>query len=342
MTSITVFGAGSWGTALADHLSRAGYNVVLWCRRAEQARAINTTGHNPDYLADIDLFPGLTATSELKEAIDLGERFVMAVPTQNVRSFLLTAKGALPARFSLCNVAKGMEISTGRRISEIVEEILPEVRYTVLSGPSHAEEVARKKPTAVVAASKWPEEAQAWQKIFTAGYFRVYTSNDVTGVETGGAVKNVIAIAAGIAAATGLGDNALAALVSRGLAEVMRFGAKTGAHPLTLAGLAGIGDLMVTCYSDLSRNYRLGKAVGLGAKPEQALRELGQVAEGYYTVSALVSQARKLGVELPITEAVYRILYEGIPPAQAVDELFSRELKPEVSPEIYWASNQEE
>lgn len=334
MTSITVFGAGSWGTALANHLQDAGHEVTLWCRRASQARAINMAGRNPDYLADVDLARDLTATSNLEEAAGLGERFVMAVPTQGVRSFLLDARTVLPCACLLCNVAKGIEISTGYRISQIVSELLPEAKYTVLSGPSHAEEVARMKPTAVVAASLWPEEAQKWQKIFTARYFRVYTSDDVTGVETGGAIKNVIAVAAGISAAMGLGDNATAALVSRGLAEVMRFGAKTGANPLTLAGLAGVGDLMVTCYSDLSRNYRLGKAVGSGIGPEKARKGLGQVAEGYYTAAALVRQARDLGVELPITEAVYRILYQDVSPSQALEELFSRELKPEVSPEI--------
>ncbi len=342
MTSITVFGAGSWGTALADHLRRAGHEVTLWCRRAEQARAINLTGKNPDYLCDIDLAAGLTATSDLAEAATLAERYVMAVPTQQVRSFLTAARNVLPAGCSVCNVAKGIEISTGYRISQITGAVMPGTRYTVLSGPSHAEEVARMKPTAVVAASRFPEEARIWQEIFTARYFRVYTSEDITGVETGGAVKNVIAVAAGIAAAMGLGDNALAALVSRGLAEVMRFGAKTGAHPLTLAGLAGVGDLMVTCYSDLSRNYRLGKAVGRGIRPKQANEELGQVAEGFYTVAALVKQARKLEVELPITEAVYRILYEEKSPKQALDELFSRELKSEVSPEILWAQKQGE
>ncbi len=340
MTSITVLGAGSWGTALADHLCRAGCHVTLWCRRAEQARSINMTGQNPDYLSDIDLAAGLTATANLEEAASLGERFVMAVPTQQVRPFLSRAREILPPECPLCNVAKGIEISTGYRISQIVDSVMPGARYTVLSGPSHAEEVARMKPTAVVAASRFPEEARTWQEIFTARYFRVYTSDDVTGVETGGAVKNVIAVAAGIAAAMGLGDNAMAALVSRGLAEVMRFGAKTGAHPLTLAGLAGIGDLMVTCYSDLSRNYRLGKAIGSGTRPKKAREELGQVAEGFYTVAALVEQAKKLGVELPITEAVYRILYEEKSPAQAVDDLFSRDLKSEVSPEILWEQGQ--
>lgn len=340
MTSITVFGAGSWGTALADHLRRAGHDVTLWCRRTEQARVINLTGKNPDYLSDIDLATGITATSDLAEAATLAERFVMAVPTQQVRSFLTGARKVLPPECSICNVAKGIEISTGYRISQIVEAMLPGAKYAVLSGPSHAEEVARMKPTAVVSASRLPEEARIWQEIFTARYFRVYTSDDVTGVETGGAVKNVIAIAAGITAAMGLGDNALAALVSRGLAEVMRFGAKTGAHPLTLAGLAGIGDLMVTCYSDLSRNYRLGKAVGSGVRPQQAIEELGQVAEGFYTVAALVRQARQLGVELPITEAVYQILYEGKTPKQALDDLFSRELKSEVPPEILWGHGQ--
>jgi glycerol-3-phosphate dehydrogenase (NAD(P)+) len=208
------------------------------------------TGRNPDYLKNIDLPEKLTATSDLEEACST-DTFILAVPTQSVRSFLKQAKPFLQEEIHLCNAAKGLEISTGKRISEIVAEIIPSARYSIISGPSHAEEVALSKPTAVVVASIHEEERTLWQNLLNRGFFRVYTSSDVIGVEIGGAVKNVIAIAAGIASEMDLGDNAMAALVSRGLAEVMRLGAKAGAHPLTFAGLAGLGDMLQQSLSKL-------------------------------------------------------------------------------------------
>lgn len=336
MKRITVFGAGSWGTALADLLARKGHHTTLWCRRPEQARAINSTGRNPDYLKTSDLSPSLEAVSSLEEASGNSELHVCAIPTQNVRGFLEEAKAFWPGDARMCNVAKGIEISTGMRISQIVSEVLPRCTYSVLSGPSHAEEVIDGKPTAVVIASATPGEAELWQDIFSGRSFRAYSSDDVAGVEIGGAVKNVIAIAAGIAASREMGYNTLAALACRGLAEVMRLGARCGAHPLTLAGLAGVGDLMVTCFSNLSRNYKLGKAIGEGMSLDEAMRSLGQVAEGAYTVDALVKHARELGVELPLTEAVHRILYDGVSPECIMVSFFGRELKPELPPEMYW------
>ncbi|HPC75672.1 MAG: NAD(P)H-dependent glycerol-3-phosphate dehydrogenase [Thermovirgaceae bacterium] len=336
MGKITVYGAGSWGTAAADLLARGGHQATLWCRRPEQARAMNATGRNPDYLKRTDLSPALSVTADLEEAAASSHYHVAAVPTQSVREFLSRAARYWPRDVRVCNLAKGIEIASGDRISQVVAETLPRSRYSVLSGPSHAEEVAEGKPAAVVAASSIPGEAELWQGIFSGRFFRVYTSDDVVGVEIGGAVKNVIAIAAGIAASREMGHNALAALVCRGLAEVMRLGAKLGAHPLTLAGLAGVGDLMVTCFSGLSRNYRLGLAVGGGMTLSRALDSLGQVAEGAYTVDALVKNARRIDIELPLTEAVHRILYEGVSPESMVGSLFDRELKPELPPEMYW------
>jgi len=336
MGKITVYGAGSWGTAAADLLARGGHQATLWCRRPEQARAINATGRNPDYLKRTDLSPALLVTADLEEAAVSSQFHVIAVPTQSVRDFLSGAARYWPRDVRVCNLAKGIEIASGDRISQVVAETLPGSRYSVLSGPSHAEEVADGKPAAVVAASSIPGEAELWQGIFSGKLFRVYTSDDVVGVEIGGAVKNVIAIAAGIAASREMGHNALAALVCRGLAEVMRLGAKLGAHPLTLAGLAGVGDLMVTCFSGLSRNYRLGLAVGGGMTLTQALNSLGQVAEGAYTVDALVRNAREIDIELPLTEAVHRILYDAVSPESMVGSLFGRELKPELPPEMYW------
>ncbi|MBP8996232.1 MAG: NAD(P)-dependent glycerol-3-phosphate dehydrogenase [Synergistales bacterium] len=336
MGKITVYGAGSWGTAAADLLARGGHQATLWCRRPEQARAINATGRNPDYLKRTDLSPALLVTADLEEAAVSSQFHVIAVPTQSVREFLSGAARYWPRDVRVCNLAKGIEIASGDRISQVVAETLPGSRYSVLSGPSHAEEVADGKPAAVVAASSIPGEAELWQGIFSGKLFRVYTSDDVVGVEIGGAVKNVIAIAAGIAASREMGHNALAALVCRGLAEVMRLGAKLGAYPLTLAGLAGVGDLMVTCFSGLSRNYRLGLAVGGGMTLTQALNSLGQVAEGAYTVDALVRNAREIDIELPLTEAVHRILYDAVSPESMVGSLFGRELKPELPPEMYW------
>ena len=308
MKKITVYGAGSWGTALADLLARKGYETTLWCRRTEQARAINATGKNPDYLENRDLCSSLSAVSDLEEAAEASDHHVSAVPTQSVRGFFEAAAPFWPEGVRLCNVAKGIEIASGERISQMASDILPHSRFSVLSGPSHAEEVIAGKPTAVVIASAVPGEAGIWQEIFSGGFFRAYSSDDVPGVEIGGAVKNVIAIAAGIASTKDLGFNALSALACRGLAEVMRLGAKSGAHPLTLAGLAGVGDLMVTCFSTLSRNYRLGRAIGEGKPLHEAMASLGQVAEGAYTVEAIVRHSREIGVELPLTEAVYSIL----------------------------------
>ena len=336
MKKITVYGAGSWGTALADLLARKGLETTLWCRRDEQARAINATGRNPDYLKSCDLCPSLAAVSSLEEAAEASDHHVSAVPPQSVRSFFDTAARFWPKNVRVCNVAKGIEIESGLRISQIASEILPHSRFSVLSGPSHAEEVFAGKPTAVVVASAVPGEAEIWQEIFSGARFRAYSSDDVPGVEIGGAVKNVIAIAAGIASAKEMGYNTLAALASRGLAEIMRLGAKSGAHPLTLAGLAGVGDLMVTCFSRLSRNYRLGMAIGEGKTLQEAMAFLGQVAEGAYTVEALVRHSREAGVELPLTEAVYAILYNGKEPECMIESLFGRELKPELPPEMYW------
>lgn len=336
MEKITVYGAGSWGTALADLLARKGHETTLWCRREDQCRAINNSGRNPCYLSKNLLCPSLTAVSDLEEAAELSDHHVSAIPTQGVRSFFEIAAHFWPEDVRLCNVAKGIEISTGQRISQIASAVLPHSRFSVLSGPSHAEEVIAGKPTAVVIASALPGESENWQEIFSGGFFRAYSSDDVPGVEIGGAVKNVIAIAAGIASAKDLGFNALSALACRGLAEVMRLGSRYGAHPLTFAGLAGVGDLMVTCFSTLSRNYRLGKAIGEGMPLEEAMTSLGQVAEGAYTVEALVRHSREIGVELPLAEAVYSILYSNAEPECMIESLFGRDLKAELPPEMYW------
>ncbi|MCF7936855.1 MAG: NAD(P)-dependent glycerol-3-phosphate dehydrogenase [Synergistales bacterium] len=337
MAHITVFGAGSWGTAMANVAAGAGHDVCLWSRRSRISRAIAATGRNPDYLREIDLAPSIYATSSIAEAAVFADRWILAVPSQALRGLAEKLNQLASTRIRICNLAKGLEITTGKPLSQVCHESLPRGVYSTLSGPSHAEEVALGRPTAVVVASCLSEEAFEWQVILSGQNFRVYTSDDVTGVEIGGAVKNVIAIAAGMAGGMEMGDNTLAALVSRGLAEIMRLGAHLGAHPITFAGLAGVGDLMATCYSELSRNYRLGRAIAGGDSPEEAMEHLGQVAEGYYTVRALKEHAERYGVDMPISMAVYRVLYEQMEPSAMLEELLLREPKPEVSPEIKWA-----
>lgn len=329
MEKISVFGGGSWGTALANSLALRGHPVLLWCRRASCAQSIAQTHANPDYLKEIALDPRLSATSDLAEAAGFSDLWILAVPAQALRGLASSLFPFTKPGVHLLNLAKGIEIATGKLLHVPCEETLKGTPYSILSGPSHAEEVARDLPTAVVVASKEESEAKLWQNELNSTRFRVYTSDDVIGVEIGGAVKNVIAIAVGIAKAMGLGDNALAALACRGLAEISRLGHRLGAHPLTLAGLAGVGDLMVTCYSLHSRNLRLGLSIGSGKTFEEAASQIGQVAEGAYTVRALVAHAQELDVELPIAEGVHRILYEGASPEAVMNDLLTRDPKPE-------------
>lgn len=335
--NITVFGAGSWGTALAAMAANMGHSVALWCRSEEQAKIISESGRNDRYIPGVNLPTNISSTSDIVSAIGHSNLWITAVPTQALRSLLSNINSSRPgiAGTSICNVAKGIEIGTLKRVSQIVQELAPESKYTVLSGPSHAEEVIRGLPTAVVVASDFHEEASLWQHILNGNSFRIYSSNDVCGVETGGALKNVIAIASGLAHSMEMGDNATAALVSRGLAEIMRLAVAMGAHPITLAGLAGIGDLMVTAYSRHSRNFRLGMALGNGLSLDEAVTSLGQVAEGAYTVKATVALGDKLNVELPISKSVYRVLYENMSPKDAIRELMDRDPKPEYPPHIF-------
>jgi glycerol-3-phosphate dehydrogenase (NAD(P)+) len=341
--NLTILGAGSFGTAMAGHAARLGHDVRLWCRSPAQAEAINTTRGNPRYHKGHTLGERILADSDFGRSVAFADtgKIVLAVPTQSLRDVLerLAAAGAKNKSLSksLLSLAKGMEISSGKLPHQIAEETLsgtgagalPSVSYSALSGPSHAEEVIRDLPTAVVVASSLHETAQEWQKILNSPYFRVYTSGDLLGVELGGAVKNVIAIAVGIAESLNFGDNAKAALVTRGMAEIIRLGTLLGASPLTFAGLAGAGDLMVTCYSHHSRNLRFGLAVGRGLSPAEAASEIGQVVEGAHTVKALAAYARKTGIELPIAEGVYAVLYEGASVGQAIEKLLFRDPKPE-------------
>lgn len=336
MDQISVLGAGSWGTGLALVAARGGHPVLLWCKDRAKADAIRRSGINARYLPNVRLPDGIEITHSLTEATEFSDHWITAVPTQGIRSLLQEiARTGRGDGVSMCNAAKGIEIGTLERISAVVKEELPGASYSVLSGPSHAEEVARGLPTAVVVASESPKQSFLWQNSLNLPNFRIYSSQDVCGVEVGGAVKNVVAIASGLAHSTAMGDNATAAMVTRGLAEITRLAVAMGAQAITLAGLAGVGDLMVTAYSRHSRNFRLGEALGEGKSLDEAIQSLGQVAEGVYTVKAAVALGRKLGVELPITEAVNQILYCGTSPQKILRNLLSRDTKPEYPPQVF-------
>jgi glycerol-3-phosphate dehydrogenase (NAD(P)+) len=335
---LTVIGAGSFGTAMTKHASTVsgGKNeVMLYCEGEDQANAINAERHNPLSMREIELGPNVVAIGgekNLPRVLARAEHVILALPSQVLGGVLETVARHTGggAGLRLLSLAKGIEIGSGRFMHQIADEVVPNAVYSALSGPSHAEEVATGMPSAVVVASRDESAAVAWQSALSDDRLRVYTSGDVLGVELGGSMKNVIAIAVGIARAMGFGDNTAAALVTRGLAEIMRYGASLGANPLTLAGLAGIGDLMVTCYSVLSRNFRFGTAIGQGRTPDEAAREIGQVVEGMYTVRALVARAREANLDLPVSEGVYRILYENVPVREVMSALLTREPKPEM------------
>ncbi len=338
---LTIIGAGSFGTAMTKHASTVltgsgGENeVVLYCEHEHQADAINKTRHNPLSMKEIELGANVTAVGgekNLPRALAHADHIILALPSQVLGGVLEKIAGHTDGgkNLRLLSLAKGIEIKSGRFMHQIARAAVPNAVYAALSGPSHAEEVGIGMPSAVVVASRDEATALAWQAALNDERLRIYTSNDVQGVELGGSMKNVIAIAVGIARASGFGDNSVAALVTRGLAEIMRFGASLSANPLTLAGLAGIGDLMVTCYSILSRNFRFGNAVGGGKTPEEAALEIGEVVEGMHTAKALVAKARENKLDLPISEGVYRILYENVPVKEVMTALLTRDPKPEM------------
>jgi glycerol-3-phosphate dehydrogenase (NAD(P)+) len=329
--NVAILGAGSFGTAMSNHAARLGYGVRLWCRGPEQAESINSKRMNPRYLKGCKLHEEVRADASLERVVAFGEKIILAVPTQSLRDVLQRLRPLKLDDKGFLSLAKGMEITSGKLPHQIAEELLPGVSYSALSGPSHAEEVIRDLPTAVVVASRSHQTAREWQKTLNSPHFRIYTGDDVMGIELGGAVKNIIAIAVGISQSMNFGDNAKAALATRGLAEMARLGAILGIKPLTLTGLAGTGDLMVTCYSHHSRNLRFGLAIGRGLSVEEAASEVGQVVEGAYTVKALVAYARKTHIELPIAEGVHAVLYEGASIDQALKKLLFREPKPEQS-----------
>ncbi|NCU16371.1 NAD(P)H-dependent glycerol-3-phosphate dehydrogenase [Pallidibacillus pasinlerensis] len=327
LENITVLGAGSWGTALGIVLADNGHNVRLWSYNEEQVNEINNLKTNENYLPGIQLQENIRAYVDLQTALKDVETIVIAVPTKAIREVVQKVSKIIKTPKTLVHVCKGIEPDTLKRVSEIIREEMPDdlmKDLVVLSGPSHAEEVSRRQPTTVAVSSENIAAAEYVQDLFMNNNFRVYTNEDIVGVEIGGALKNIIALAAGISDGLGYGDNAKAALITRGLAEITRLGTKMGANPLTFLGLTGIGDLIVTCTSVHSRNWRTGNALGKGQSLEEILAEMGQVVEGVRTTKAAVQLAEKYNVTMPISSILYKVLFENLKPKEAVDELMSR------------------
>ena len=328
----TVLGAGSWGTALGALLAGKGYPVTVWDADAAQLETIAGSHENVRYLPGIRLPEALVATEHLERALEGAEMVVLAVPSQAVRAVAELARPWLHAGIPLCSAAKGIEVESLMTMSEVLEDVLPPETHpylTFLSGPSFAGEVARGIPTAVTIAGRWERVTKVVQDAFHTRTFRPYTSLDVVGVEIGGCAKNVVAIATGLCDGMGMGANARAALVARGLAEITRLAVRRGANPMTLLGLSGLGDLVLTCSSEQSRNFRVGHGLGRGRRLEEIQAELGQVAEGVLNAKSVHRLAARLGVEMPISDAVYRVLYEGEDPRAAMDALMSRDIRAE-------------
>ena len=331
---VGVVGAGSWGTALAHLMATKGYPVTLWHRDPAVVKGINETHRNPKYLKDIDLPANLQATQILEEAVEGQELVISVVPSHAVREVIGRVKGSFGPDTVIVAAAKGIENETLLTMNGVLKEVLPRALWSnlaFLGGPSFAREVAQKLPTAVSIAEEDATVAKKAQAAFATPYMRAYTTSDVVGIELGGALKNVLAIGAGIAEGLKFGHNTRAALITRGLAEMARLGIRMGANPLTFAGLGGVGDLILTCTGDLSRNRKVGILLGEGKTLAQIREEMDQVAEGIKTAVSVEHLSRKLGVEMPLCHTVYAILYEGKDARAAVTELMGRELKEEMA-----------
>ncbi|MDM7863098.1 NAD(P)H-dependent glycerol-3-phosphate dehydrogenase [Staphylococcus borealis] len=332
MTKITVFGMGSFGTALANVLAENGHTVLMWGKNEDSVKELNDHHQNNRYLKDVVLNSSIKATSDINEAVNFTDIYLMALPTKAMREVTSQIDGLINSKKTFIHVAKGIENDTFKRVSEMIEDSISEEHnggIGVLSGPSHAEEVVIKQPTTVAASSKDEKVSELIQDLFMNDYLRVYTNNDLVGVELGGALKNIIAVASGIVAGMGYGDNAKAALMTRGLAEISRLGEKLGADPLTFLGLGGIGDLIVTCTSTHSRNYTLGYKLGQGQTMDEALNEMNMVVEGIYTTNSVYHLAKQQNVDMPITNALYKVLFEDKPVKDSVKDLMGRDKKSE-------------
>lgn len=331
-TKIAVIGAGSWGTTLANLLAKKGYSVTLWCYEEDLAERIPKTRINDLYLPDVILSENLQATNNLKRAVSNKQLLLFVTPSQATRQVLSQALPDLSPQTLIVSASKGIENDSLMLLSQVFEELLPEEMHKnlgFLSGPSFANEVSVDMPTAVVAAARDGGVAKEIQTIFSTETFRVYNHSDIIGVELGGAMKNVIALAAGVADGLGFGHNTRAALITRGLAEMTRLGIKLGGAAETFAGLAGMGDLVLTCTGDLSRNRSVGIELGKGRKLDEILSGMQMVAEGVKTTLSAYQLAAKLGVDVPIIEQMYLILYQDKDPRQAVTDLMLRDLKSE-------------
>ncbi|TWT28305.1 NAD(P)H-dependent glycerol-3-phosphate dehydrogenase [Planomicrobium sp. CPCC 101110] len=332
MEKVSIFGAGSWGTALGYVLAQNNQDLLIWTHRPEQAEEINQHT-NSKYLKNVRLPENLVATSDLRKAVEHAEVLVLAVPTKAIREVCASIRETLDKKVLFVHVSKGIEPDSLKRISEMIKEEIPEQwieDVVVLSGPSHAEEVVQDQPTTVTAACENTRSAERVQDMFMNQYFRVYTNTDVIGVELGGALKNIIALAVGITSGLGYGDNAKAALMTRGLAEIARLGVKMGATPLTFSGLTGVGDLIVTCTSVHSRNWRAGNMLGKGKTIDEVLDEMGMVVEGIRTTKAAHQLAHKFDVPMPITDALFSVLFDGVSTEEAVNKLMARNKKNEM------------
>lgn len=332
MTQIAIIGAGSWGTALAIVAARAGHNVRLWSRNADVVNSINEQRVNSRYLSSTSIPEGVIATNDLETALNGSSLVLIAVPSHAARETLNALTTLLNENAIIVSVAKGIEIETTKRISEIVKDVFGSSHpFVSLSGPSFAKEVVDGHPTAIVAASKDSAAARAVQNDLSFENLRIYTNADVVGTELGGSVKNVMAIAAGMTAGLGFGTNSVAALITRGLAEITRLARREGAQMETLMGLAGLGDLVLTCTGGLSRNRFVGEELGKGRTLAEITAELNEVAEGINTARAVKKLADRAGLEMPITNEVNAVLYEGKPARDAVVELMSRPLREEIN-----------
>ncbi len=329
MAKIGVIGAGSWGTALAVSLAKKGFEVRIWDINEKHLESLKEQRENIAFLPEVKFPETLRVVFTVEEALLDVDMVLFSAPAQHFRSALEGAIPYLKPHMVLVNVAKGIEQKTLLRLSEIAFDKLPEAKYVVLSGPSHAEEVGREMPTTLAVASKDIRLSEYVQDIFMTDCLRVYTNSDIIGVELGGALKNIIALGAGISDGMGFGDNAKAAMMTRGITEITRLGVRLGAKAETFSGLAGIGDLIVTCTSMHSRNRRCGILIGEGMKPSEATKQVGMVVEGMFTTEAAYGLAQKAGVEMPITEQIYHVIQEKMDARDAVMNLMTRQKKHE-------------
>ena len=331
MASVGVIGSGAWGTTLALLLANNGTETILWEYKPERAVEIQQRHENTLFLPGFRFPDTLNVTSDVKEAVEEKDMLLLVTPSQRMRENVRLLAPYVNNNTIFVNASKGIEVSSLKRMTEIIREELPKAgnRVAALSGPNMSREIAEGKPTATVVAAYDQEVAVHARTLLTSSIYRVYTANDVVGVELGGALKNIIAICAGINDGMNMGDNAKAAFITRGLAELSRLGLAAGAHPLTFAGLAGIGDLIATCASPLSRNHQLGQRIGAGEKLEHILSSTHTVAEGVYTTKAALKLAERYHVEMPITYKLSLVLFEGLDPYQAITELMARDPKHE-------------